>query len=263
MIGESTTGATGERVVTAGSRWVGSQSRASSSLLRTASLVSSRRTLRLSWNCWPTPLTAAQTTPTKAARSSKSAWGSGGVCQLRNVREIGSGFWTVNTSATAPSSPNSAKRKTMVPSPENVVPLGWLSRCSPLGAESRDNLIRGTGRLRRRDGHVLPQGVLGPWTHDSVDGSGIISGFREGFLKFSDVLRPRRARAANLRCLRILCESHLRRYRRKQNQHQTHDSSTCDVVMAHGDYLLAHAGCIVGASDPRDRVALTSWTVAE
>src|SRR4030095_8735736 len=151
----------------------------------------------------------------------------------------------------------------MVPSPENVVPLGWLWRFAPLGPESRDNLIRGTGLLRRRDGHVLPQGVLGPWTHDSVDGSGIISGFREGFLKFSDVLRPRRARAANLRCLRILCESHLRRYRRKQNQHQTHDSSTCDVVMAHGDYLLAHAGCIVGASDPRDRVALTSWTVAE
>ena len=151
----------------------------------------------------------------------------------------------------------------MVPSPENVVPLGWLWRFAPLGPESRDNLIRGTGLLRRRDGHVLPEGVFGPWTHDSVDGSGIISGFREGFLKFSDVLRPRRARAANLRCLRILCESHLRRYRRKQNQHQTHDSSTCDVVMAHGDYLLAHAGCIVGASDPRDRVALTSWTVAE
>ena len=147
-----------------------------------------------------------------------------------------------------------------MPSPEKVVPPGWLRRFAPLGPESRDNLIRGTGLLRRRDGHVLPDGVFGPWTHDSVDGSGIISGFREGFLKFSDVLRPRRARATNLRCLRILCESHPRRCRRKQNRRQNHDSSTCDVVMAHGDYLLAHAGCIVGASGPRDRVALTSCT---
>ena len=150
-----------------------------------------------------------------------------------------------------------------MPSPENVVPLGWLWRFAPLGPESRDNLIRGTGLLRRRDGHVPPEGVFGPRTHDSVDGSGIISGFRESFLKFSDVLRPRRARTTNLRCLGILCESHPRRYRRKQNRRQNHDSSTCDVVMAHGDYLLAHAGCIVGASGPPDRVVLTSCTVAE
>jgi hypothetical protein len=63
---------TGERGVTTCSSRVGSQSGASSSLVRTAILVSRRRTLPLSWNCWANPLTAAQTTPTKAARSSKS-----------------------------------------------------------------------------------------------------------------------------------------------------------------------------------------------
>ena len=129
-------------------------------------------------------------------------------------------------------------------------PLGWLRRFAPLSSESRDDLIGGTGLLRGRHRHVLPQGSLGSWAHDSVDRSGIVSGFREGFLQFADVLRLRRTHAAHLDGFVLWAQLVSIGTAASRVDDSIRIPAPATWLQRMVMYLLAPAGCIANASGP-------------